>query len=349
MGISAVLFDMVGVLLFKKGGYAPRTEEQLNAEEIEKLYNHIDDKRLIKDIKEKLRLTGSEVDKALEAIPQKYEKYQELWNLLPKLNRKYKLAVINNGNSLANKYWFKRFDFDIFDLFISSGVEGVKKPHPQIYRLAYKRLKVEPESCLFMDDSFENIQGAQELGMKTIWWDRRKERACFYKKLLNLVGEDWISPSAEIRPSSIEGKGLYATKPIKKGDLVVIWGGTYTDFKGAEKAKQNGKVVMQWDEDLFSVEDRGETSGYFINHSCEPNLWMKGAYALVAMRNVKKGEELTADYVIWEADEDYVSKWDCNCGSTKCRRRITGKDWRLPELQERYKGRFSPLINKRIE
>ena len=164
-----------------------------------------------------------------------------------------------------------------------------------------------------------------------------------------LVDEDWISPSTEIRQSSIGGKGLYAIKPISEGELVVVWGGDYVNYKEAEKAKQSGHLVMQWDEDLYSVEDRGEGTGYFVNHSCEPNLWMEGAYALVAMRDIGKGEELTADYAVWEADENYISKWDCNCGSTKCRGKLTGMDWQGPQLQERYKGHFSPLLNKRIE
>ncbi len=164
----------------------------------------------------------------------------------------------------------------------------------------------------------------------------------------NLIDEDWISPSTEIRQSRVGGRGLFAIKPIKKGDLLVVWGGNYVDKNESEKAKKDGKLVMQWDEDLFSIEDKGEGSGYFVNHSCEPNLWMEGAYALVAMRDIEKGKELTADYAIWEADENYVSRWDCSCSSTKCRKKVTGKDWRLKRLRERYKGHFSPLINKRI-
>lgn len=164
----------------------------------------------------------------------------------------------------------------------------------------------------------------------------------------SLGDEDWISPSTEIRQSQIGGKGLYAIKLIKKGNLVVVWGGTYVGAEEAKKAEEDGKLVMQWDDNLFSVEDRGEGSGYFVNHSCEPNLYMQGVYALVAMRDIAKGEEITADYAIWEADEDYISIWECNCGSAKCRKKLTGKDWMLPELQERYKDHFSLLINKRI-
>lgn len=164
----------------------------------------------------------------------------------------------------------------------------------------------------------------------------------------NLANDDWISPSAEIRQLPIVGEGLYAKKLIKKGDLVEVWGGTYVGFEKAKKAKNEGKLVMQWDDNLYSVEVRGERSGYFVNHSCDPNLWMEGTYALIAMKDIREGEELTADYAIWEADESWVSKWECNCGSSLCRKRITGKDWRKSELQWRYKGHFSPIINKRI-
>ena len=64
---------------------------------------------------------------------------------------------------------------------------------------------------------------------------------------------------------------------------------------------------------------------------------------------IKSGEEITADYALWEADENYISKWECSCGSIDCRKKITGKDWRINKIQEKYKDHFSPLINKRIK
>lgn len=163
-----------------------------------------------------------------------------------------------------------------------------------------------------------------------------------------IKSKDWINPKVIIKKSSTEGIGIFANEPLIEGEEVVVWRGEYTDNTGAIKAKSCGKLVMQWDEDLFSVEDRGDDNGYFINHSCNPNLWMKDAFTLVAKRNIKKDEELTADYALWEADENYISKWECQCGSALCRKRVTGKDWKLPALQEKYKNHFSPLINKRI-
>lgn len=159
---------------------------------------------------------------------------------------------------------------------------------------------------------------------------------------------DWITDKAEIKQSEFGGKGLFAKKKMLKGEAVVIWKGEYTNKTGAERARKLGKLVMQWDEDLFSIEERGKDLGYFINHSCDSNLWMKDAHTLIARRNIQIGEEVTADYALWEADEKYVSKWTCVCSSKLCRKKFTGKDWKIKEIQERYKDHFSPLINKRI-
>ncbi len=154
----------------------------------------------------------------------------------------------------------------------------------------------------------------------------------------------------KMHASPIQGNGMFAKERIKAGETVIIWGGNFVSKEEAMKAKnKNGKVVMQLDEDLFTVEERGDDIAYFINHSCEPNVWMKNAFTLVARRNIQRDEELTADYILWEANENYIAKWDCNCGSHLCRKKITGKDWRLLELQKRYKNHFTPLLNKRIK
>jgi len=161
--------------------------------------------------------------------------------------------------------------------------------------------------------------------------------------------KDWLNPKAEIRETPGKGKGMFAAYNIKKDEKVLIWGGEYVGFEAAGIAKESGKHVMQWDENVFSIEDRGDDIGYYINHSCEPNTWMADERTFVAMRDISQGEEITTDYSLWEArGDDYVSKWECSCGSKLCRKKLTGKDWKNSNLQERYKGHFSPLINKRI-
>jgi uncharacterized protein len=160
--------------------------------------------------------------------------------------------------------------------------------------------------------------------------------------------ESWINPKIDVRSSPLHATGMYAKSLIKAGETVVIWGGNYVSKSEADKAKKIRKVVMQLDDDLYSIEDRGDDLTYFMNHSCDPNVWMKDAVTLIARTDIQGGNELTADYALWEGDENFISSWTCVCGSTLCRTKVTGKDWKIPELQKRYKNHFSPLINKRI-
>ncbi|MFX1252828.1 MAG: SET domain-containing protein [Promethearchaeota archaeon] len=160
--------------------------------------------------------------------------------------------------------------------------------------------------------------------------------------------ESWMDSRIEIKSSPLHNKGMFAVASIKRGEVVVIWGGEFVNKEEAEKAAANGKIIMQLDEDLFSVEEKGNDPTYFMNHSCDPNVWMKDEVTLVARRDIKRDEELTIDYALFEAWENFTSSWRCACGSPLCRKRITGKDWRIPELQERYFGHFIPLLNKRV-
>jgi epoxide hydrolase-like predicted phosphatase len=186
--IKAILFDMVGVLVFKKEGFVPATINEINAQNIEKLFNHLDDQKLLQDIKKVLSLNDEEIGTALPAIPGKYEKFKELWKLLPELKKKYKLAVINNGNAVALKYWQDKFNFSIFDLYINSAIEGAKKPDPRIFLLTCERLNVKPKECLFMDDNLENIESAKKLGMETIWWNKETNKNLLLGKFIQQYG-----------------------------------------------------------------------------------------------------------------------------------------------------------------
>jgi hypothetical protein len=166
---------------------------------------------------------------------------------------------------------------------------------------------------------------------------------------MNIPTTTWLNPKIELRESPNRGKGMFAVESIKSGEKILIWGGMYVAKAEAEKAKSTGKFVMQWDEDLYSIEDgRGSDDTYFINHSCEPNTWMDDMFTIVAKRDISPGEEITVDYAVFEVDPTYASKWECKCGSSHCRKKVTGKDWMIPELQEKYKGHFLPIINRWI-
>ena len=63
------------------------------------------------------------------------------------------------------------------------------------------------------------------------------------------------------------------------------------------------------------------------------------------MSDVEAGEELTTDYAMFD---DYEGSMACRCGRQHCRGLIDGRDWRRPELQERYRGYFSWYLERRI-
>ena len=105
---------------------------------------------------------------------------------------------------------------------------------------------------------------------------------------------------------------------------------------------------MQWDDDLFSCEGVGDHAAFGINHSCDPNVWMRDTFRLAARRDILPGEELAMDYAMLGGEPGYRSEWRCSCGAPDCRGTITGEDWKLESLRVRYEGHFIPFVNRRI-
>lgn len=57
----------------------------------------------------------------------------------------------------------------LFDIVVDSGVEGIRKPNPEIFHLAMKRLgDIAPERAVFLDDYPTNISVATSLGMQGV-------------------------------------------------------------------------------------------------------------------------------------------------------------------------------------
>jgi hypothetical protein len=112
----------------------------------------------------------------------------------------------------------------------------------------------------------------------------------------------------------------------------------------AEKAAQHDlRAVLR-----LIGQDECDLTNY-INHSCDPNVWMQDEVTLQARRDIAIGEELTIDYAMFEGNENWIPPWTCRCGSARCREKFTGMDWRREDLQERYQDHFSPFINERIQ
>lgn len=86
-------------------------------------------------------------------------------------NSGYKIAILSNmpyelGNAIyANKEWLKEFDHVLF-----SAELKMSKPGPEFYLHCLELLDVAPEESLFIDDTYENIEAANSLGIRGYWY-----------------------------------------------------------------------------------------------------------------------------------------------------------------------------------
>jgi putative hydrolase of the HAD superfamily len=108
----------------------------------------------------------------IEAFRQRYyadEKINsQVVDLIGTLFGRVKLAVCSNSPPNLAK-WLADWEIDhFFDVVFCSGDEGMVKPDPAAYRTTVARLGVEPCEAVFVDDAWENVAAAAELGLRAI-------------------------------------------------------------------------------------------------------------------------------------------------------------------------------------
>jgi len=122
-----------------------------------------------------------------------------------------------------------------------------------------------------------------------------------------------------VEESDVEGKGVFALRDFKKGEVVLDWSSspvlTQEEIKrlSAEQEKfvyylGNGGILVN-------------PPARFVNHSCDPNTFIRGFFG-IAKRGIKKGEEITEDYLLEDNPNLYFA---CKCRSNKCRGIIVGR------------------------
>jgi SET domain-containing protein len=123
-----------------------------------------------------------------------------------------------------------------------------------------------------------------------------------------------------IRSSAIHAAGCYTTTSIRKGSRVAEYTGHLLTKKEADKLYEKSPVTYLFGLGDGSMVIDGHSMTMFINHSCDSNCETEeidGRVYVVAIRNIKPGEEITYDYCLYDGGEDEAN---CNCGSVACRR-----------------------------
>ena len=148
----------------------------------------------------------------------------------------------------------------------------------------------------------------------------------------------------KVKKSNIDNRGLYASRNIKPGTIIIFYKGKLITKKETEKNPKydNEKAIY-----LFNINNRYDLDGDFayntarlINHSCNPNCEVTGKGTklwITSIKNIKKEEELSYDYG-FGFDEHYKD-FPCKCGSSNCCGFIVreGSRWRISRIKKKLK------------
>lgn len=123
----------------------------------------------------------------------------------------------------------------------------------------------------------------------------------------------------ENKPSKIDGKGAFALQKIEARKKIGNLGGEVISLREARRrAKLIKRVAMVEFGDGRALDASVNPNELrYVNHSCKPNSYMRVCHSRVefyALRNIKKGEELTCNY----GPTHHDGKLKCRCGAPGC-------------------------------
>ncbi|HET9352180.1 MAG TPA: SET domain-containing protein-lysine N-methyltransferase, partial [Burkholderiales bacterium] len=108
----------------------------------------------------------------------------------------------------------------------------------------------------------------------------------------------WLDPRLEVRESALNGRGTFALAAIPAGDVVTIW--PHRILPADEEAPP-GDVWPRFDGTRIWVPADDPTAPEaFLNHSCDPTVWLADEVTLEARRAIARAQELTIDYALFE-------------------------------------------------
>jgi glucose-1-phosphatase len=189
--IKAIIFDFGGVIFNIDFNKTCLAFNDLGIKGFADMYSLKDADPLFQDL-EKGKFSGEEfysefrkctgsaleinqIDTALNALLLSYRK--EALQTLTAIRPKYKLYLLSNTNSIHLQAFTKMYKEqvgegaleDFFDKVYYSHETGYRKPAKEAYEIVLKENDLSPAETLFIDDSLKNIEGAQAVGLQTIF------------------------------------------------------------------------------------------------------------------------------------------------------------------------------------
>jgi glucose-1-phosphatase len=199
MSIKAVIFDLGGVLV--------RTESQQSRQDLavrlnrtpEELYQLIFDSPTASQatlgqvtarehwssVGGVLQMTEAQVEDVRRSFFAGDHLDKALVDYIRSLRPRYQTALLSNAwddlRSLLGKTWNI---LEAFDEIVISAEVGIAKPDARVYQLLIERLNIPPEQAVFVDDFVRNIEAADRIGLKTVWFRNRAQAIADLEKIL---------------------------------------------------------------------------------------------------------------------------------------------------------------------
>ncbi len=186
---KAIIFDLGGVLLNIDFQLSEKAFTELGIENFADFFNQfhsndlfkrletgMDDQLFYDDLRTAtgLSLTNEQIRDAWNALLLDYR--PDSVALLPKLKEKYKLYLLSNTNEIHLQEFQRRYEAwrpgqafdDLFDAAYYSHRIGHRKPNASAFEYVLQKHDLVPAETIFIDDSINNIEAAQQLGIQTI-------------------------------------------------------------------------------------------------------------------------------------------------------------------------------------
>lgn len=164
--------------------------------------------------------------------------------------------------------------------------------------------------------------------------------------------------SVQVVDAGPKGKGLQADEDIKKGNFILEYVGkairkAYLERLFSRYKTERMLYIMALDGETFIDARAYGGKARYINHSCDPNCrverWsVRGVLraGIFALRDIKRGEELSFDYK-WDRKRGRAAT-KCHCGSANCRGTLeVPKSMEEEELEHQLKAHWlKPATSK---
>ncbi|HUS11047.1 MAG TPA: SET domain-containing protein-lysine N-methyltransferase [Pyrinomonadaceae bacterium] len=136
-----------------------------------------------------------------------------------------------------------------------------------------------------------------------------------------------LAPGLSIQTSLIQGKGCFSVTHFKARRKIAEYTGERIRNAEANRRANRRRLRICAINERWSLDgSRGGNATHYINHSCEPNAFMKVLYGhvlFIALRDIEPGEEITIDY----QSTLHSDKKRCICGAPSCRKTINRLDY----------------------